>query len=385
MAGLSGQVNLVWQAHAQFTSPYQGDNSLRPEAEQALSRVWTIFTGLRVAPGTELLVDIESAGGGASSTRWASRASRTSTSCATRRSGPRRTSAAAMMHLHPPLRRAPRRASARPPARSSARSRRVASRSAPASSAAGLLRHQRDRHRQPPAVPELDDRQQRRVRLRGRHPRLHARRRRRVRRAVWALRFGEMLMPTVANGIDYDFNLAHARAREPRARAAAACRPRHRAQARLPEPREDGQLRRGDRGALVRRDRQPDIDRARARGRIKYGFGAQRSSRRSARSRAVRARRAGTTARTSRSRTPRSTTRSGRRRRARGTGGIARTTGSGSPGHERHSRRRIARTSRSAATASCSATASCATAARTSSRPTTPRISTAACSRSTSR
>src|SRR5262249_19801511 len=27
----------------------------------------------------------------------------------------------------------------------------------------------------------------------------------------WAVRFGELLMPTVANGIDYDFDVAHAR------------------------------------------------------------------------------------------------------------------------------------------------------------------------------
>ena len=61
---LSGQVNLVWQAHAQFTSPYQGDNSLRPEAEQALSRLWTIYTGVKLPGHTELLFNIESAGGG---------------------------------------------------------------------------------------------------------------------------------------------------------------------------------------------------------------------------------------------------------------------------------------------------------------------------------
>src|SRR5262249_43720201 len=28
---------------------------------------------------------------------------------------------------------------------------------------------------------------------------------------LWAVRFGEMLMPTVANGIDYDFDIANAR------------------------------------------------------------------------------------------------------------------------------------------------------------------------------
>jgi high affinity Mn2+ porin len=60
---LSGQVNLIWQAHGQFTSPYQGDNSLRPEPEHALSSVWTIYTGVKLPGHTELLLDIESAGG----------------------------------------------------------------------------------------------------------------------------------------------------------------------------------------------------------------------------------------------------------------------------------------------------------------------------------
>ena len=60
---LSGQVNLIWQAHGPFTSPYQGDNSLRPEAEQALSRIWTIYTGIKLPAHTELLFDVESAGG----------------------------------------------------------------------------------------------------------------------------------------------------------------------------------------------------------------------------------------------------------------------------------------------------------------------------------
>ena len=60
---LSGQVNLISQSHGRFTSPYQGDNSLRPDPEQALSRLWTIYTGVRLPGHTELLFDIESAGG----------------------------------------------------------------------------------------------------------------------------------------------------------------------------------------------------------------------------------------------------------------------------------------------------------------------------------
>ncbi len=60
---LSGQVNLISQSHGRFASPYQGDNSLRPEAEQALSRLWTIYTGVKLPGHTELLFDVESAGG----------------------------------------------------------------------------------------------------------------------------------------------------------------------------------------------------------------------------------------------------------------------------------------------------------------------------------
>jgi hypothetical protein len=61
---LSGQVNLIWQGHGRFTSPYEGDNSLRAAKEHALSRIWTVYTGLKLPLHTELLFDIESAGGG---------------------------------------------------------------------------------------------------------------------------------------------------------------------------------------------------------------------------------------------------------------------------------------------------------------------------------
>src|SRR6185295_4654223 len=60
---LSGQMNLISQAHGRFTSPYQGDNSLLPDPEQALSRLWTIYTGVTLPAHTELLFDVESAGG----------------------------------------------------------------------------------------------------------------------------------------------------------------------------------------------------------------------------------------------------------------------------------------------------------------------------------
>src|SRR5205807_1708347 len=60
---LSGQVNLISQTHGRFTSPYAGDHSLPSKREEALSRLWTIYTGVKLPGHTELLFDIESAGG----------------------------------------------------------------------------------------------------------------------------------------------------------------------------------------------------------------------------------------------------------------------------------------------------------------------------------
>ena len=60
---LSGQVNIVSQWHPAFHSPYQGPNSLTPEAQDASSRVLTLFTGLRLTGTTELLCDVQESGG----------------------------------------------------------------------------------------------------------------------------------------------------------------------------------------------------------------------------------------------------------------------------------------------------------------------------------
>jgi high affinity Mn2+ porin len=60
---LSGQLNLIEQGHGGFVSPYEGPNSLRAAPEHALSRVWTIFAGYRVATWLDVIVDVESAGG----------------------------------------------------------------------------------------------------------------------------------------------------------------------------------------------------------------------------------------------------------------------------------------------------------------------------------
>jgi high affinity Mn2+ porin len=60
---LSGQVNIISQWHPAFRSPYQGPHSLSPEAQDASSRVLTLFTGLRLTGSTELLCDVQETGG----------------------------------------------------------------------------------------------------------------------------------------------------------------------------------------------------------------------------------------------------------------------------------------------------------------------------------
>lgn len=60
---LSGQVNIISQWHPAFRSPYQGPNSLSPQAQDASSRVLTLFTGLRLTATTALLCDVQETGG----------------------------------------------------------------------------------------------------------------------------------------------------------------------------------------------------------------------------------------------------------------------------------------------------------------------------------
>jgi len=65
---LTGQANFIFQTHPPFHAAYSGTNSLDPNYEKATSRVLTLYTGIRFNDSTELLVDVEEAGGAALST-----------------------------------------------------------------------------------------------------------------------------------------------------------------------------------------------------------------------------------------------------------------------------------------------------------------------------
>lgn len=61
---ISGQANVVFQWHPAFRSPYQGPNSITPQAQSATTRVLTLFTGYQLTHTTEVLMDVEDATGG---------------------------------------------------------------------------------------------------------------------------------------------------------------------------------------------------------------------------------------------------------------------------------------------------------------------------------
>jgi high affinity Mn2+ porin len=60
---ISGQVNVIFQWHPGFHSPYFGPNSLSSRHEHATSRVLTLYTGYQFGSHTKALFDLESAGG----------------------------------------------------------------------------------------------------------------------------------------------------------------------------------------------------------------------------------------------------------------------------------------------------------------------------------
>jgi high affinity Mn2+ porin len=65
---LSGQANFIFQTHPDFHASYSGAHSLSPRYEKATSRVLTLYMGVRLNNSTEVLFDVEEAGGAALST-----------------------------------------------------------------------------------------------------------------------------------------------------------------------------------------------------------------------------------------------------------------------------------------------------------------------------
>lgn len=61
---VSGQDNIIMQWHPSFDAKYSGPNSFKTHAEQAASNVSTLFTGLQLTSTTEIFMHFETADGG---------------------------------------------------------------------------------------------------------------------------------------------------------------------------------------------------------------------------------------------------------------------------------------------------------------------------------
>jgi hypothetical protein len=61
---LSGQLNVIGQAQPGFHAPYSGDNSFRSDDHAAVSLVATVYAGYELTPTTAIVVAGESAAGG---------------------------------------------------------------------------------------------------------------------------------------------------------------------------------------------------------------------------------------------------------------------------------------------------------------------------------
>ena len=61
---VSGQANFITQYNPSFPAKYSGPNSFGPAGETATSRVITLYTGVRLTRNTEVLFDVEATGGG---------------------------------------------------------------------------------------------------------------------------------------------------------------------------------------------------------------------------------------------------------------------------------------------------------------------------------
>ncbi len=60
---LSGQANFISQGHPTFDAAYSGPNSLPPAAQYVTSRVLTLYTGIRITNTTDFFLDVEETGG----------------------------------------------------------------------------------------------------------------------------------------------------------------------------------------------------------------------------------------------------------------------------------------------------------------------------------
>ena len=206
---LSGQLNVIGQAQPGFHAPYSGDNSFRPDDHTALSFVATIYAGYAITSTTAFIIAPESAGGTGLSDAFG-------LAGFTNLDVVRDPSLGAAPYIGRlvvdqiiPLSeggdtsRDPLHILRRPPRRIEIRAGKLGTVDVFDQSSVGTDSHLQFMNWTVDNNGAYDYAADTRGYTLGVTVEYFA--------PLWAVRFGEMLMPTVANGIDYDFDLANAR------------------------------------------------------------------------------------------------------------------------------------------------------------------------------
>jgi hypothetical protein len=273
---VSVQANFIRQQVPSFYAAYSGPNSFSPDKEHATSRVETLYTGFRIAKGLEILADVESAGGAGLSNALglAGFSNLDVVRNPTLSEDPY--VARVMLHYTIPLGKETTEATRNPLSlASTVPVRRLELRLGRMSTvdffdlnSIGSDSHLQFMNWAIVNNGAFDYAADTRGYTYGLVAELYAR--------TWAARFGEMLMPTVANGIKLDWNIARARGENFEFEYHTALLPQRASVVRalgFVNHADMGNYREAIDGYLSGKDPVPDITLYRKQGTVKYGFG----------------------------------------------------------------------------------------------------------------
>ena len=273
---ISAQANFIRQQHSSFDAKYSGPNSFLSDKEHATSRVETLYTGFQITKQLEILFDVESAGGAGLSSALGV-AGFTNVDVVRNPSlGEDPYISRVMLHYTIPLSAETTEATRNPLAlASTVATRRLELRLGKMSTvdffdlnSAGSDSHLQFMNWAMVNNGAYDYAADTRGYSYGFVAEYYAK--------AWAARFGEMLMPTVANGITLDWNIARARGENAEVEYHTSFLPKRATVVRalgFVDHANMGSYRDAIDGYLKGNDPVPDITRYRKQGRVKYGFG----------------------------------------------------------------------------------------------------------------
>jgi high affinity Mn2+ porin len=273
---VSAQANFIRQQHSSFNAKYSGPNSFLSDKEHATSRVETLYTGFRITNQLGILFDVESAGGAGLSTALGIAGFTNVDVVRNPTLGEDPYVARVMLHYTIPLSAETTEATRNPLAlASTVPVRRLELRLGKMSAAdffdldsVGSDSHLQFMNWAMVNNGAYDYAADTRGYTYGFLAEYYTK--------ASALRFGEMVMPTVANGVILDWNIARARAENFEVEYRTALLPKRASIVRaltFVNHADMGSYREAIDGYLKGNDPVPDVTLYRKQGRVKYGFG----------------------------------------------------------------------------------------------------------------